>query len=104
MGSEIERELALHHLRAAFGMYGNLERRQLGMVRSGGELALQFEGRKMRVDVGHLVTRLERRVRRLLPWRLRSGVGAVGQACCNAHDDGTVIARLRTEIGHVALK
>src|SRR6478752_5249715 len=68
------------------------------------ELALQFEGRKMRVDVGHLVTRLERRVRRLLPWRLRSGVGAVGQACCNAHDDGAVIARLRTEAGRVALK
>ena len=95
--AEIERELALHHLRTAFGMNGNLEGWQLGMVRRGVELALQLEGREMCVGVGRLVAWLRRavrcrRLRGLLRWRLPACLGAGGCAWRNAHDDGAVVA------------
>ena len=53
--AEIERELALQHLRAALGMDGELEGGQLGVVRRGIELALQLEGRDIGLAGGRLV-------------------------------------------------
>ena len=53
--AEVKRELALHHLRAALGVNGNLEDRKLGAVRRGVELALELEGGKMRVRAGTLL-------------------------------------------------
>ena len=53
--AEVKRELALHHLRAALGVNGNLEDRKLGAVRRGVELALELEGGKMRFGAGTLL-------------------------------------------------
>src|SRR4029079_179321 len=60
--AEVKRELALHHLRAALGVNGNLEDRKLGAVRRGVELALELEGGKMRFGAGTLLAWPQRAV------------------------------------------
>src|SRR5262249_26273599 len=101
-------ELAFHHLRAAFGMNGDLEGRKLRVVRRGLETALQFEGGEMRICIRPLLSWLGRvcclRVYRLLP-RSRCGrIGAVRQRRGDTQDDRAVVAWLGSESGDVALK
>ena len=104
--AEVKRELALHHLRAALGVNGNLEDRKLGAVRRGVELALQLEGGKMRFGAGTLLAGWRQRAVVLrdvgLPFASLSTFGRKGGG--DAHDDGAFEARLLLEAGHVAFK
>ena len=83
VGAEIERELALHHLRAALGVDGNLEGRKLGMVRRRLELALELEGWKdwlrRRAPARRMLRAIGRRLCRLLCLALLGAAASAGR-------------------------